>query len=383
MNDVTTKIIEIYGSEEHHAKVTSASQVPTSYESITPEWLTDVLCKDVAGAKVAALRLDAPDDGSTNRRRIFVDYNDAGTQAGLPRSVFCKSTAALETRLVSAMSRAALSEVSFYTKVRPLLKMEAPTPLFAAYDHDNHASIIMMRDLQGEVTFCNERTPMDWDRLVSQMDTLADLHAPFHGSPLLGTDAIPFQTWADWWRNMMTICPDFEVYCDKAFGDSEAWMSPELYRRRGEVWKATMASAERHRDLPQTIIHCDVHLKNWYCTNAGKMGVSDFQCITLGHWSRDLIYTLTTALTIEDRRKWEKDLVLYYIERMAEHGVRGITADEAWANMRQQLMTVLAFWTITLRPAPGMPDMQPEATTSEFLRRIYAAMEDHGSLDSF
>jgi hypothetical protein len=30
-----------------------------------------------------------------------------------------------------------------------------------------------------------------------------------------------------------------------------------------------------------------------------------------------------------------------------------------------------------------MPDMQPERTTHEFLRRLYAAIDDHDALDSF
>src|SRR3546814_5061599 len=99
------------------------------------------------------------------------------------------------------------------------------------------------------------------------------------------------------------------------------------------------------------------------------MGLSDWQIVSAGHWSRDFVYTMTTALTIEDRRKWEKDLVLFYLDKMEELGVPRISPDEAWKNLRQQLMTALAFWTITLRPAPGMPDMQPERTTREFLRR--------------
>ena len=69
---------------------------------------------------------------------------------------------------------------------------------------------------------------------------------------------------------------------------------------------------------------------------------------------------MTTALTIEDRRSWEKDLIRFYIDEMERLGVPRIDEDDAWLNLRQQLMTALAFWTITLRPAEGMPDMQPE-----------------------
>ncbi|MEJ2459065.1 MAG: hypothetical protein P8Y58_13380 [Novosphingobium sp.] len=46
-------------------------------------------------------------------------------------------------------------------------------------------------------------------------------------------------------------------------------------------------------------------------------------------------------------------------------------------------MTVLAFWTNTLNPAPGMPDMQPRDSTLEFIRRITIAMDDLDTLDSF
>jgi hypothetical protein len=46
-------------------------------------------------------------------------------------------------------------------------------------------------------------------------------------------------------------------------------------------------------------------------------------------------------------------------------------------------MTVLAFWTMTINPAPGMPsDMQPHEATIEFIRRIGAAVDDLESLDA-
>jgi hypothetical protein len=34
--------------------------------------------------------------------------------------------------------------------------------------------------------------------------------------------------------------------------------------------------------------------------------------------------------------------------------------DEALLNVRRQLMTTLAGWTITLNPAPGMPGSSPQ-----------------------
>jgi thiamine kinase-like enzyme len=383
MGVTAEQITQIFEQEEHDAKVTKASQVPTSYGSITPEWLTDVLCGKVPGAEVVAHRFDERDDGSSNRRRIFIDYNEAGRSAGLPETVFCKAAEALQTRLVLGVSGAAAAETNFYNKVRPRLNIEAPVGLYANYDPANHASLIMLQDLGGSVEFCTDKTDMDWERATSQATNLAKLHSRFYESPELGTDTLPFRTWHQWWRDMMVASPKFEESCDIAFGQSEDLMPAHLFARQAEIWPATTRSVDRHEELPHSLIHCDVHLKNWYVTRDNVMGLSDWQIVSQGHWSRDFVYTMTTALTIENRRKWEKELLLFYLDKMAEYGVPRISPDEAWVNLRQQLFTALAFWTITLRPAPGMPDMQPLDTTQEFLRRLYAAIDDHDALDSF
>ncbi|WP_380875934.1 hypothetical protein ACFB49_06620 [Sphingomonas sp. DBB INV C78] len=377
------KITAIFEKEQHDAKVTKATEVPTSYDSITDAWLTDVICDSTPDAAVVAHRLDARDDGSSNRRRIFIDYNEAGQRAGLPTTVFCKAAETLNNRLVLGISGAAQTEVNFYNLVRPRLGIEAPVNVYSRFDPDSYASLIMLQDLGGKVEFCDDRTVIDWDRATSQATTLARLHSPFYQSPELGSATLPFRTWFKWWRDMMTASPQFAESCDIAFGDSEALMPARLFKRRAEIWPATDLSIARHEVLPHTLIHCDVHLKNWYVTPENVMGLSDWQIISVGHWSRDFVYTMTTALTIEDRRKWEKDLLRFYLDKMEEFGVPKVSEDEAWKNLRQQLMTALAFWTITLHPAPGMPDMQPERTTHEFLRRLYAAIDDHDALDSF
>lgn len=385
-NDDTITVEAItaaYRAEQHDEQVVKAEEVPKSYEAITDAWLTDVLCAQTPGAQVVSHSFDERDDGSSNRRRIFLTYNDAGMAAGLPATVFCKAAEALENRLVLGLSGAAKMEADFYNKVRGRLGIEAPVTCYARFDPQTYASLIMMRDLGGSVQFCDDRTAMDFNLVAAQMRTLAELHSPFYESPELGSQSLPFRTWPDWWRNMITLTPDFEASCDVAFGQSEELMPERLFRRRAEIWPATEASVERHNVLPRTLIHCDVHLKNWYMTADKRMGLSDFQIVSVGHWSRDVIYTITTALTIEDRRRWEKDLVRYYLDQMAERGVPRVSEDEAWAALRQQLMTALAFWTITLVPAEGMPAMQPERTTREFLRRLLAAIDDHDALDSF
>ena len=89
-----------YELEKHnrHPPVT-ADDVPFTYEDITDEWLTTILCGQHPGAKVTGHRLDVADDGNSNRRRIFIELNDVGKKAGLPDRVFCKASQGLANRI--------------------------------------------------------------------------------------------------------------------------------------------------------------------------------------------------------------------------------------------------------------------------------------------
>lgn len=383
MSNEIERVAGLFATEDLDSPVTTRDEVPRSYAAITDAWLTDVLCRDHPGAQVTAHSFDERDDGSSNRRRIMLEYNAAGRSAGLPETVFCKAAETLNNRLVLGLSRAAQIEADFYNLVRPRLEIEAPEGIYARFDPENFASLIMLHDLRDRGEFCDDRTEVTRERAEQQIRTLANLHSRFYMGPELGTASLPFITWPKWWERMMAASPDFADCCDDAFGQCEDIMPARLFARRGEVWPATMRSVERHDHLPQTLIHCDVHLKNWYIAADGRMGLSDWQITSVGHWSRDLIYTMTTALTVENRRAWEKDLVELYLDLMAEGGVPREPIDQVWTSLRQQLMSALAFWTITLHPAEGMPDMQPLRTTREFLNRLLVAIDDHQSLDSF
>jgi hypothetical protein len=170
---------------------------------------------------------------------------------------------------------------------------------------------------------------------------------------------------------------------NQGFLDAEWVVPPQLYRRFDEIWPATAASVERHNQLPHTLAHGDVHLKNWYIAGNGQMGLSDWQCCHRGHWGRDFAYTISTALTIDDRRAWDKDLLRYYLERLRAAGGPKVEFNEAWLHYRQQLMSALTWWTVTLSPPAGMPDMQPKDITLEFIRRIATAIDDVDALASF
>ncbi|AMK19987.1 MULTISPECIES: phosphotransferase [Sphingobium] len=356
--------------------------IPWRYEAITPEWMTHILCKDHPEAEVTAIRLDLPDSGTSNRRRIFVQYNAAGQALGLPASVFCKATVDLRNRLLLSTS-GLLSETTFYNVIRPQLAIEAPQAYLAAYDPVSYASIVMLRDLGDSVTFCNHHTQMTRERVIDQMDLLATLHGQFYQSPQLeerGQLAHLFRY--DDRFAALDRDHDFKGMCEAGLRAAEDVVPPRLMAREAEVWPATLMASARHGELPLTVTHGDVHLKNWYITDAGRMGLGDWQVTSKGHWSRDVAYTIVTALTVEQRRAWEQDLLRHYLDALARAGGETMSFDDAMLNYRQQLLTTLAWWTMTLTPLGDVPDMQPRDITVEFIRRIVVAIDDLDALDS-
>jgi thiamine kinase-like enzyme len=360
----------------------SAADLPISYEAITPAWLTKVLGKRHRGTEVVAIRLSEPDEGTSSRRRIFITWNEAGTQANLPATVFCKGTQRLESRYMLALNGGIEAEVTFFNVVRPNLAIEAPEAYFASFHPKSFNSIIIMKDLGQEARFCQHSEPISLDRAQSQMKLLATLHAKYYESPELTTTLSRFNTWEKYFTVTVEQA-GFGAACPRGFAEAEEVIPARLFRRTGEIWPATLKCVERHRDLPRTLVHSDVHLKNWHITANGEMGLNDWQCSCKANWGRDLAYVISTGLATDDRRAWERDLLRFYLDRLHAAGGPALVFDDAWLIYRQQLFSALAWWTGTLGQPPEAPKMQPKASSLEFIKRMTHAIDDLDALDSF
>jgi hypothetical protein len=380
MSDLIGKVTAAYERDQRQKAVpVIATDLPTSFESITPAWLTAVLCRDVPQAEVVDHQLGPVDNGSSNRRKIEVRYNEAGAAAGRPPALFCKAAHGLANRVILGLSGAAEAEAIFYTHIRHLLPLNAPVGYHAHFDPESMNSIIILGDISQSVTeFCTHTTLMDRGRAESQMHLLGVLHGFGYANVPVRAAAGKLGTSLDYFKRTKLFGLDHGA-C-QGFIEAGDVIPERLYRRASEIWPATERCAERADRRAPTLTHGDVHLKNWYVAGNGEMGLADWQCCTTGHWARDVAYTISTALTVENRRAWEKDLLALYLDRLATHGGPHVSFDDAWTMYREQLFGALAWWTVTLSPPPGMPDMQPRDTTLEFIRRISTAMDD---LDSF
>jgi aminoglycoside phosphotransferase (APT) family kinase protein len=357
--------------------------VPCSPYAVTAEWLTAVLCNKTPGAIVTHVEVKPASAGTHERHQLKVSYNEEGSRAGLPVSIFTKSLPSIVTRMIGGFNGTARVEGSFFTQIRPQLEIEAPLCYHSAYDRRTFAAIHLLEDLVAtkSATFCNHKTYVTRAMADDMIDLLASLHGRFYGDPTLAERYRWLASYPRWFT-IGAAKMGTEYYTRKAFDAAAHVIPAEVLARRDDVWPATMRALALHDSEPQGLIHSDVHIGNWYRTGAGLMGLCDWQCLSRGHWSRDFAYAVTASLTPDDRRSWERDLLARYTERFAEKTGVKPDFDLSFLRYRQQIVHALAMWTITLCHSPLLPNMQPEDTTLTMIERMTTAMADLDALDS-
>jgi aminoglycoside phosphotransferase (APT) family kinase protein len=215
----------------------------------------------------------------------------------------------------------------------------------------------------------------------SMVRELAAYHGAMWNSPRFHEDLSWVSSSLEWQQTVNAAIP-FEkrtlIGIDRAADVS----ADGFVAQRANVWPAFMQSLALNVQGPQTFLHQDLHAGNWYSTADGEMGLYDWHCVARGGWALDFSYAFMSALTVEDRRAWERELIEYYLERLQSHGVDAPSFEEAWLQYRQQVFHGLAFWLITIGAGRLQPDMQPIEISRANLQRMTHAVMDLKAFDA-
>ncbi len=365
------------------AKALKVGDVPSNIEALTPEWLTDVVCADHPGAAVTDFSIEHISSGTHARHRLHLTYNDAGIRAGLPATLFTKSLPTVEIRMISGTTMHVRTEGNFYTQLRPQLDLEIPHCYHTVFDTETYAGLHLLEDLVATkgASFCNFKTPITRAEAEDMLGLLAGVHGRFYDDPRFAGEykwVVPYTKWFLGGNAKLNV----ELSTKNTLDRAADIIPPRLLTRRKDVWPAAIAALKAHEERPHTFLHSDVHIGNWYKTNAQRMGLCDWQCAGRGHWARDVSYALSTAFRIEDRRAWERDLLAGYLERLEEVSGQKFAFDDSWTLYRQQVLHGLMNWTPTLCPTGHLPAMQTDETSLAMIERMCAAIDDLESLDA-
>jgi len=259
---------------------------------------------------------------TAGRIALRLSYAGAGA-ASLPREVMLKVTRPeLGARPLYA------NEVAFYTRLRPEIGADVETPqcIGGTYDPTTGTFGLALEDLRvRSATFANVKTPHSVADVESLLDSVARLHSRFWKSPRFGTDLAWVQTHVDGDLHVLFDHPDLvPALIRQQVADVQ--FKRELVESVGETPDTLHAQVRRvqahQARLPRTLLHGDTHAGNTYRLPDGTGGLVDWQLSVRGFCLHDVTYLLITALTVEQRRRHERELLAYYLDALRAAGVR-------------------------------------------------------------
>jgi Ecdysteroid kinase-like family len=362
-------------------KPTDLSEVPPAPEALTPEYMTAVMCRNHPAARVTAIELGAESSGSGNRCALVLTYNEAGQSAGLPEHVFHKCEKDFYVRLHLRRLDIDRNEPMFYKVIQPEVGIETPRTYHSDFDTDSCRLSILMEDVIADrgASFFEVGSPIERSDIESMLAILADFHAHFWRSPRLDTEFTWLLDPVTYTRNLIEGM-ELEQLTINGLQRAESVLPESLKNRKDDIWNAFLNAIELSNQGPKTYLVGDPHLRNFYKTADGIIGLADWQVTMKGAWSHDFDYTLLTSLPVEKRRQWEKDMLRYYLERLRSRGVDELQFDTAWSIYRRQTLYTFVGWLVTIGFGALQPSMQPDGESLEIIRRAAAAVEDLDSI---
>lgn len=366
------------GERVTRPRARTIDDVPISGETLTPEWLTAVLCRDVPGAEVTALEVAGGSTGTSTRTALRVAYNDAGQAAALPTALFAKTTAAFSQRILLGGGKMIDGETRFFRDFRPQVEMEAPIGYWGAADPGSWRSIALMEDIAETrgATFVEPTARIDRDRMEDLVRNLATLHRTFWRHPAVGELKSTVEA-----LQAYLAAIDMRTRCEVGLRRAEAVIPEPLRGQADRLWAGVERAIGLATDvLPPTLLHGDPHIGQTYVTAEGRMGYVDWQVVMRGGWAHDFAYTVNSGCDPEDRRAWDRELLAAYLDELGSVGGEAPDFDAAWTAYRQQSLFAYAAWAFTIGRAAYQPKMQTEETCLTLLERITTAIDDHDSL---
>jgi hypothetical protein len=318
-------------------------RMPSSVADVTPELLNAIIRPwhpEIRVEAVEVLDNKAYGDGmvSTAARALLGVRYAAGSPADLPERVVLK-LARNPDFLIGPLYA---NEVRFYNLLAPQIgDVESPFSLGGAYDPDSQQFGLLL----GDLTLRNARFPNASEHVTIEevrniVENLARLHARFWQSPRFASDLSWVETHVDgplarFMHELVPAAIQQEI-------DTEQFKTElvERLRTTGDELKQGTHRLHRHQQtLPHTLLHGDTHIGNTYLLPGGKGGLLDWQLCVRGHHMHDVNYLITTALSIGTRRANERDLLAYYLDRLAAFGVSNAPGfEESWTEYKRTLI---------------------------------------------
>lgn len=345
-------------------------------EAITSGWLTAVLAMGGVNARVRDFTMRRIGTGQIGQSvRFDLDYDAA--HDGAPRALVGKFPAPeRESRNTGIGLGSYRREVNFYNHLAQTARISTPYCYFAAIDETTHDFVLMMEDLApaepgNQLAGCT----VEQARLVVR--EAAKLHASHWGD-----ERIEMLPWVSDTRaaggvgnaDPALVKSIWQGFCTRYGERVEADV-----RRVGDRFVERFDRYESFYAGPKSLVHIDFRPDNMmFATPAGGRPVTvlDWQSLAFGCGVTDVAYFLAGALSRDDRRKVERELLGEYHQQLAELGV-SYDLEQLWTDYRSRAFSLLfvAFYA-------GMMVNRTDRGDDMFLAMVRGSTDQVLDLDS-
>jgi aminoglycoside phosphotransferase (APT) family kinase protein len=317
----------------------------------------------IMGRNVTSVEILDGSAGTSSRSRLGLTGDD------VPESVFVKMSAETAAiRMLGELANLGENEARFYSDLAPELS-GVPKTHGSTFDPLTGRFAIILEDMpQDSVEFFDTTRPLDKDKASSLVEILAHVHGTFWNrlpAPR-STGPLGWLTQTSDERSLPISRPLMRLSAQRLTEKTD------IPVENGRFVIENYPAAVRLIDAgPQTVLHGDSHPGNVYFRD-GKAGLLDWQVVKRGHPTRDLVYSLVTGMTTEDRRASQRELLDVYRAALASNGGPELDRDELWDRYRQAaVQPFLASLTTA-----GLGGMQSEEIAYEGVRRALDAFDD-------
>jgi Phosphotransferase enzyme family len=348
-------------------------RLPSRLDQVTPEWLTGLLANRYPGIVVHGFETVEIKNSHTTKVRVRLDLNEVGTAAGIPEQVCLKANwSGLRTGEICER------EAHFYHLISEGLDCPVPKAYYADWDADGYGNgIVVMEDLGvSPGAFGASGDHLGVDGVAAGLESLARVHGAMWGDPRLdsfewlapsmGTDNDTEQVIQFWhyiWFNLTD--PEYEA------------VVPRWVYERPEVMNHVLdelSAYEAELPGPKCLVHGDAHQGNSFLRANGERVWVDWQLVRKGSAWRDVSYFVVGALTVEERRSADRDLVEHYRQRLIATGADAVPSSvEAW----EQFMRWPAYGT---QAWLGNINQWGQRSGVEMVKRQFAASDDYDTV---
>lgn len=334
--------------------------IPKDTESITLEWLNDVLDKSgfLKGNEIESFTNERMGIGFGligNMAKLTFKYKKDITAANLPETAVAKWPPADEAAFNLGMQfRIFEREIRFYTEVAPKSRIRVPKLYYADYDLENKRFGLLIEDCS-KYTAVDQIIGLNYDQTKKAILAIADFQARWWDSD----DLFSFEFMPKPYGSVSeTAVAVFKMYWDLC-RNNEVFktMVPEGSIEVGDIIKEKFdwlyLSKEAIPEENFTISHFDYRADNMFFDDKNEeqpVIMIDLGNAVITGGILDVAYLLAFSIPIELRRKIEKEMVQVYIDRLLERGAKltDLSFDRAWTFYCRCLMSnlfllVLAF----------------------------------------